>query len=774
MFICFSLCCLTEFRYFRPFQNKQDEAVRDTPVPKPKKQLTVKDKEGNVIDLNAFKSSSIAAAASLIPSAEVKKTIVVTAPVVESLPVKKVEEASKRSAATGKESPVPKVQERIPPVAVTEGSPVSSVEATAASISPFTSSAKQAVPVEGTVAIDSAAVEAEAEAAAVIAAAAKAAEKKKVELDSIVAKKKAEEEAILLKQLQDQEKQRIESDKKRVAVEEEERERKSKAAEVESSRVAAAEAQKIAEEARLKLKEEETKKKAEAEVEKKRKTAEEEEKVIANAAAAAATATATAAADTRSKKVKQKDAMAAKDAANSGDSMLDAYTEPPVGVPAVPVPVVVPIVVSGPEPKVESEQETVEDWEANAFDSPSTPTPLPVPVPVASARRSLRPGGGVDQQRLNAGFASTSNKPKQLYIKSELIKLRPQSPPPETDRPAALASYASLVRPRGPPGSAGTSSEAGGSQKGGGGGGAAWGRGEMKSPHGAQDGTSRPRVLQEGAASGQHQHSEEGWSRSGLLPPPPAQAARSTKSSKVPSGPRPIKVIVDPIEKLSFDVLSILNKITPQTFEKLTGKMCDIPVGTSAELDKMIELVFEKANLDTSFAHLYAEMCATLEVRSSRWAFLQYVHNKDTNQYIWIKDLIFDNILAGPFVSVEECIGATLGAEPPLMQHVDFKVEVVVLNVIQNILITVSVLRKVLFVIGINNCHVCQLHSLLSVLYLSSYLSLFSFFLSFCLFFFLYFLLSFCLLFLWTIILFLFLLFYPSNFLSRIIDFQRY
>ena len=165
-------------------------------------------------------------------------------------------------------------------------------------------------------------------------------------------------------------------------------------------------------------------------------------------------------------------------------------------------------------------------------------------------------------------------------------------------------------------------------------------------------------------------------------------------------------MIVDPIEKLSFDVLSILNKITPQTFEKLTGKMCDIPVGTSAELDKMIELVFEKANLDTSFAHLYAEMCATLEVRSSRWAFLQYVHNKDTNQYIWIKDLIFDNILAGPFVSVEECIGATLGAEPPLMQLVDFKVEVVVLNVIQNILITVSEAKKVLFVMGIIDCNV--------------------------------------------------------------------
>ena len=178
-----------DVRYFRPSQNKQDEPVRDPPVPKPKKQLTVKDKEGNVIDLNAFKSSSIAAAASVIPSAEVKKAIVVTAPVVESLPVKKVEEASKRSAPTGKESPVPKVQERAPPVAVTEGSSVSSVEAAAATISPSTSSAKQMIPVEGSVAIDSAAVEAEAEAAALIAAAAKAAEKKKLELDSIVANK---------------------------------------------------------------------------------------------------------------------------------------------------------------------------------------------------------------------------------------------------------------------------------------------------------------------------------------------------------------------------------------------------------------------------------------------------------------------------------------------------------------------------------------------------------------------------------------------------------
>ena len=51
--------------------------------------------------------------------------------------------------------------------------------------------------------------------------------------------------------------------------------------------------------------------------------------------------------------------------------------------------------------------------------------------------------------------------------------------------------------------------------------------------------------------------------------------------------------------------------------------MCEVSVGSSAELEKMIELVFEKAINDTNFANLYAEMCVTLESRSKSWAFLQ-------------------------------------------------------------------------------------------------------------------------------------------------------
>jgi MIF4G domain len=641
----------------------------------------VKDRDGNpiVVVKKTFDNAETTVTPSPpVPSIETPKAAV-KATVAETPSVRKAAEE------TPKPTPAAVVKE----VAVQVAEKPASVPSVAAVVSSSTD--VETVDVTSRVIADVAATSsdtvtaAEAEAAA----AAKAAEKKKVELEKaaenerlLLAKKKAEEEAVLLKQLQDEDRQRIESEKKRVAVELEEEERKKKVAETEEKRIAA-EVKKVADDlAQAKIDDDETKRKAEVEAEKKRRLAEEEKKISQKELDAAAAAAAIA--DPRSKKAKQKDALAAKDAANSADSMLDAYTEPVVGV-VVPSP---PPVVAEPAPKVESEieQEPEDDWEASADKPFEAPTPLPA-VPAASARRSLRPGGGVDQQRLNAGFASASNKPKQVYSKTELISFRPPTVV-EADRPSSLVIYKALSKPRVPGGQTGQG-DAGNSQKGGGQGGSAWGRGEMKGGQGPQDG-NRPRLSGEGLQQDQHEQGADGWARSGPLPPLPPQAARPAKASKGVSGPRPVKVIADPIERLSSDVLSILNKITPQTFEKLTGKMCDIPVGTSSELDKMIQLVFEKANLDTSFAHLYAEMCAALELSSRRWAFLQYVYNKDTNQYFWIKDLTFDNVLAGPFISLPECINATLGAEPPVMQHVEIKVEVMELTVTQNILIMVS------------------------------------------------------------------------------------
>jgi hypothetical protein len=115
----------------------------------------------------------------------------------------------------------------------------------------------------------------------------------------------------------------------------------------------------------------------------------------------------------------------------------------------------------------------------------------------------------------------------------------------------------------------------------------------------------------------------------------------------------------DGLEKLSVDVTSILNKITPDTSEKLTNKLInDIPITSNAMLDKLISLIFEKAVLESTFAEVYADICSKLE-KDKYWDFLQVVHNIDLNEYFWIKDLEFNNFLAGPFHSIQECINST-------------------------------------------------------------------------------------------------------------------
>jgi len=107
--------------------------------------------------------------------------------------------------------------------------------------------------------------------------------------------------------------------------------------------------------------------------------------------------------------------------------------------------------------------------------------------------------------------------------------------------------------------------------------------------------------------------------------PPAAPQDKSLQASKKGriAGPMPKKQITDPVEIMTRDVQAILNKITPQTFQKLTMQLCEIPIDTNAMLDKLIQLVFEKAVQEPNFANLYAEMCAALDKESRYWAFLQ-------------------------------------------------------------------------------------------------------------------------------------------------------
>lgn len=126
-----------------------------------------------------------------------------------------------------------------------------------------------------------------------------------------------------------------------------------------------------------------------------------------------------------------------------------------------------------------------------------------------------------------------------------------------------------------------------------------------------------------------------GWKRGQVtsIPAPAPQEGRSQTEPvgvggkpfkrREPAPPRPTKVIANATEQLKMEVMSILNKITPQTFDKLTVKLCEVQVATWDHLEKLIELVFEKAIQEPNFANLYADMCMKLENQSRYWAFLQ-------------------------------------------------------------------------------------------------------------------------------------------------------
>ena len=53
----------------------------------------------------------------------------------------------------------------------------------------------------------------------------------------------------------------------------------------------------------------------------------------------------------------------------------------------------------------------------------------------------------------------------------------------------------------------------------------------------------------------------------------------------------------DPLADVSKQTLAILNKLTPQKFDKLLAKFNEINIDTEAKLRKCMELIFEKVRM---------------------------------------------------------------------------------------------------------------------------------------------------------------------------------
>jgi len=73
-----------------------------------------------------------------------------------------------------------------------------------------------------------------------------------------------------------------------------------------------------------------------------------------------------------------------------------------------------------------------------------------------------------------------------------------------------------------------------------------------------------------------------------------------------------ISTAKDELEALRRRVQSLLNKLTPEKFEKLVGQFYELVIDSPDKLRELISVVFAKAVDEQSFSALYAELCVRL------------------------------------------------------------------------------------------------------------------------------------------------------------------
>lgn len=64
---------------------------------------------------------------------------------------------------------------------------------------------------------------------------------------------------------------------------------------------------------------------------------------------------------------------------------------------------------------------------------------------------------------------------------------------------------------------------------------------------------------------------------------------------------------------------SLLNKITPDTFDSISEQIVNVGINDLESLQKVIFLIFDKALLEPKFASLYAQLCYVLSRKFPRF-----------------------------------------------------------------------------------------------------------------------------------------------------------
>ena len=400
--------------------------------------------------------------------------------------------------------------------------------------------------------------------------------------------------------------------------------------------------------------------------------------------------------NTRSKKSK-KDLYAAADAKSASGSIdiLSAYKDDPIPPPAVEPAPLKPSTSEVKEvvPPPVDETELPDSWDetfvptlnltavATKEDSVSNSVPLALATVVDgddsalkivvkdAPSRSLRPGGvlgGPKVIKLNKGQSTN------VYSKEELLTLKASSVP---SAPSSLL-YAGPITAIPWDQQIGSNSSGGQYGKGQYAQGSEHTRSQNQpQPQGGWGKYPNQNQHRESSHSGKETQEGGGWERKFPQQAPQTSAAQSSYQSSqgtpqpMPKSKLPLtKKISDPMELLSIEVKSILNKITPQTFEKLSLQMLSLDVRNTAMLDRVIDIIFDKALDEPYFTQLYAELCSYFNKEGTQWVFYTIVNYLEDSSYFWIKDFAFEPVVAGPFNSKNECFASVLDVEvkPPL------------------------------------------------------------------------------------------------------------
>ncbi|KAJ8598220.1 hypothetical protein CTAYLR_005528 [Chrysophaeum taylorii] len=103
--------------------------------------------------------------------------------------------------------------------------------------------------------------------------------------------------------------------------------------------------------------------------------------------------------------------------------------------------------------------------------------------------------------------------------------------------------------------------------------------------------------------------------------------------------PTKLKQSADAMARAVAEVTSILNKMTPENFDKLSSQLMELEMISLDMLREVIRVLFEKAVDEPHFAVVYAQLCHRVVTEVRAWPFIKVVRDDVAREWFWVVDL---------------------------------------------------------------------------------------------------------------------------------------